>query len=80
MGNVNNSVIILIYKCTSFFLTKTSASVLRSESASCIKFSGVRWAVRSLFDTILEIVLLPEAGGPIITICGTRRERETIQA
>ena len=67
-----------LHTFTSLFFTKTSASVLRSESASLIKFSGVRCAVRNLLDTILEMVLFPEAGGPIITIWGTVRENKAI--
>lgn len=56
---------------TSFFLIRSMTFILMSVSDSWIRFSVVRWAVRSLLAHSLLMLFFPEAGGPRIMTCGT---------
>ena len=48
--------------------------IFMSVSDSWMRFSVVRWAVRSLLAQSLLMLFFPEAGGPKIMTCGTEAE------
>lgn len=61
---------------TSFFLSRSMTFILISVSDSWMRFSVVKWAVRSLLAHSLLILFLPEAGGPRMMTCGTVSTKE----